>query len=210
MPRRFTEPKLVLATHNAGKLAEIETLLSPLGIAVVSSGALGLPEPVEDGDSFAANAALKAKAAVAATGLPALADDSGIEVMGLDRQPGIFSARWAGEERNFTHAMARVRDELGKRFGGFDKADKRARFFAMLCLAWPDGHLEFTEGEVIGHLVDPPRGKGGFGYDPMFVPEGRKETFAEMAPSEKRLLSHRARAMDKLLKACFTMPDDKP
>lgn len=203
MPRQFDKPRLVLATHNAGKLAEIRTLLARLGTDVVSSGDLGLPEPVEDGDSFAANAALKAMAAVEASGLPALADDSGIEVFGLDGRPGIVSARWAGPDRDFGHAMSRVRHELALRFGDFERADKRARFVAVLCLAWPDGHKEFAEGEVTGELVDPPRGTGGFGYDPMFQPEGRSETFAEMPAFEKRSLSHRARAIDRLIDQCF-------
>ncbi|MEM8947982.1 MAG: non-canonical purine NTP pyrophosphatase [Pseudomonadota bacterium] len=203
MARRFDEPRLVLATHNAGKLAEIRALLAPLGVDVISSGELSLPEPVEDGDSFAANAALKAKAAVAATGLPALADDSGIEALGLDRQPGIFSARWAGPGGDFNHAMMRVHNELADRFGGFEPADKRARFVAVLCLAWPDGHEEFAEGEVVGQLVHPPRGNGGFGYDPMFQPEGRSDTFGEMPASDKRSLSHRARAFDQLIEKCF-------
>ena len=203
MPRIFEEPRLVLATHNAGKLAEIRALLAPLGVDVVSSGELGLPEPIEDGDSFTANAELKARAAVEATGLPALADDSGIEVLGLDGRPGIYSARWAGPERDFTLAMAKVRDELAGRFGGFEQADRRARFVAMLCLAWPDGHLEFAEGEVTGELVYPPRGSGGFGYDPMFRPDGQSQTFGEMSPDDKATLSHRARAMDQLVAACF-------
>ena len=203
MARRFTEPRLVLATHNAGKLREIKALLAPLGVDVVSAGELNLPEPVEDGESFAANAALKARAAVEASGLPALADDSGLEVFGLDGEPGIVSARWAGPGGDFTHAMARVRHELVERFGSFEQADKRARFVAVLCLAWPDGHQEFAEGEVIGELVDPPRGDGGFGYDPMFRPEGLEETFAEMPASAKRTLSHRARALDRLISACF-------
>ena len=203
MPRHFDDQRLVLATHNDGKLAEIRGLFAPLGVEVVSSGELGLPEPVEDGDSFHANAALKAKAAVQETGLPALADDSGIEVLGLDGQPGIYSARWGGPDRDFKLAMARVRDELGERFGGFQQADRRARFIALLCLAWPDGHEEFAEGTVEGQLVDPPRGTGGFGYDPMFQPDGRTETFAEMTAAEKRTLSHRARAMDRLIAACF-------
>ena len=150
MARRFEEPRLVLATHNAGKLVEIRALLAPQGVDVVSSGELGLPEPVEDGDSFAANAAIKATAAVEASSLPAVADDSGIEVFGLDGKPGIVSARWAGPGGDFNHAMARVHSELTERFGGFDRADKRARFVAVLCLAWPDGHQEFAEGEVIG------------------------------------------------------------
>lgn len=203
MARLFDEPRLVLATHNAGKLAEIRALMAPLGIEVVSSGDLGLPEPVEDGDSFEANAALKAKAAVEATGLPALADDSGLEALGLDGQPGIYSARWAGPERDFNVAMARVSRELAERFGGFEPADTRARFVALLCLAWPDGHQEFAEGEVTGQLVDPPRGSGGFGYDPMFQPEGRSQTFGEMPADEKASLSHRSRAMERLIALCF-------
>ncbi len=203
MARQFREPRLVLATHNAGKLVEIRALLSPLGVDVVSSGELGLPEPVEDGDSFAANAAIKAKAAVEASGLAAVADDSGIEAFGLDGQPGIVSARWAGPGGDFDHAMARVHRELGERFGDFEQADKRARFIAVLCLAWPDGHQEFAEGEVMGQLVHPPRGTGGFGYDPMFQPEGCSETFGEMSASEKRSLSHRARAFDRLIVQCF-------
>jgi len=203
MSRTFSEPRLVLATHNAGKLAEIRALLAPLGVDVVSSGELGLPEPVEDGDSFVANAVLKARAAVDATGLPALADDSGIEVLGLDRQPGIYSARWAGPERDFNSAMAKVRQELAERFGDFEKADKRACFVTVLCLLWPDGHQEIAEGDVTGQLVDPPRGQGGFGYDPMFQPLDRSETFAEMSAADKRSLSHRARAMDRLIDECF-------
>lgn len=203
MARGFEEARLVLATHNAGKLAEIRALMAPLGVEVVSSGELGLEEPVEDGDSFIANAALKAKAAVEATGLPALADDSGIEVLGLDGEPGIYSARWAGPERDFRAAMAKVRDELAVRFGDFERADRRARFVAILCLAWPDGHQEFAEGEVTGQLVDPPRGAGGFGYDPMFQPDGCAQTFGEMPAADKRALSHRARAMDRLIDACF-------
>ncbi len=203
MARRFEEPRLVLATHNAGKLVEIRALLAPLGVDVVSSGELGLPEPVEDGNSFAANAAIKAKAAVEASGLPALADDSGIEVFGLDGQPGIVSARWAGPGGDFGHAMARVHRELVERFGDFERADRRARFIAVLCLAWPDGHQEFAEGEIMGELAHPPRGTGGFGYDPMFQPEGRSTTFGEMPASEKRALSHRARAFDRLITACF-------
>lgn len=203
MARTFTESRLVLATHNAGKLVEIKALMAPLGVDVVSSGELDLPEPVEDGDSFVANAALKAKAAVDATGLPALADDSGIEVFGLDRQPGIYSARWSGPDKDFGVAMARVHRGLVERFGDFRQADRRARFVALLCLAWPDGHQEFAEGEVLGELVDPPRGTGGFGYDPMFQPDGESKTFAEMSGSEKSHLSHRARAMTKLIATCF-------
>jgi XTP/dITP diphosphohydrolase len=204
MARRFTEERLVLATHNQGKLAEFRDLMRPLGIQVQSSAELDLPEPVEDGLTFEANAILKAEAACRRAGLPCLADDSGLEVFGLDGDPGIYSARWAGPERDFCLAMARVRDELAGRFGSFAKADRRARFIAVLCLIWPDGHREIVAGEVLGTLVDPPRGAGGFGYDPMFQPDGQALTFGEMAPAAKRALSHRARATDRLLARCFT------
>jgi XTP/dITP diphosphohydrolase len=201
--RRFSDTRLVLATHNQGKLGEFDALLAPLGIEVVSSGALGLPEPVEDGSSFAANARIKAHAAAAASGLPALADDSGLVVQGLDGRPGVHSARWAGPGTEFLPAMARVRDELAQRFGSFEAADPAAAFVAVLCLAWPDGHDELALGRVEGELVDPPRGAGGFGYDPMFQPTGREQTFAEMALAEKQALSHRGRAFRRLLADCF-------
>jgi XTP/dITP diphosphohydrolase len=201
--RRFSDTRLVLATHNQGKLGEFDALLAPLGIEVVSSGALGLPEPVEDGSSFAANARIKAHAAAAASGLPALADDSGLVVQGLDGRRGVHSARWAGPGKEFLPAMARVRDELAQRFGSFEAADPAAAFVAVLCLAWPDGHDGLALGRVEGELVDPPRGAGGFGYDPMFQPTGREQTFAEMALAEKQALSHRGRAFRRLLADCF-------
>ena len=203
MARRFTEPRLVLASHNPGKLAELQALLAPHGVAITSSRELGLPEPSETGLTFAANARLKAQAAAQASGLPALADDSGLEAHGLGGAPGVHSARWAGPERDFAKAMARVRDELGRRFGGFERADRSAAFVAVLCLAWPAGHEELAEGRVAGELVDPPRGSGGFGYDPMFAPEGETRTFGEMAPADKQRLSHRARATRRLLALCF-------
>jgi XTP/dITP diphosphohydrolase len=203
LPRRFTEPRLVLASHNPGKLAELQALLAPRGVAISSSRDLGLPEPAETGLTFADNARLKAHAATQASGLPALADDSGLEVHGLGGAPGVHSARWAGPERDFARAMARVRDELGRRFGAFERADRSATFVAVLCLAWPDRHEELAEGRVEGELVDPPRGSGGFGYDPMFVPEGARRTFAEMAPADKQRQSHRARALRRLLAMCF-------
>jgi XTP/dITP diphosphohydrolase len=193
----------VLASHNPGKVAELRALLVPHGVAVTSSGELDLPEPVEDGLTFADNARLKAHHAVRASGLPALADDSGLVVRGLDGDPGVRSARWAGAERDFAAAMARVRDALVRRYGSLEAADRRAAFEAVLCLAWPDGHEELAQGRVEGELVDPPRGAGGFGYDPMFVPEGHARTFAEMAPAEKQALSHRARALHRLLAMCF-------
>jgi XTP/dITP diphosphohydrolase len=201
--RRFTEPCLVLASHNPGKLAELQALLARRDVAITSSRELGLPEPEESGATFADNARLKAHAAAQASGLPALADDSGLEAYGLGGAPGVHSARWAGPERDFAKAMARVRDELSRRFGAFERADRSAAFVAVLCLAWPDGHQELAEGRVAGELVDPPRGAGGFGYDPMFVPAGESRTFGEMAPAEKQRLSHRARALRRLLALCF-------
>jgi XTP/dITP diphosphohydrolase len=201
--RRFTAPRLVLASHNPGKLAELEALLAPYGVAVASSPELGLPEPDETGGTFVDNARLKAHAAAQASGLPALADDSGLEARGLDGAPGVQSARWAGPERDFILAMARVRDALTLRFGDFARADRRAAFVAVLCLAWPDGHEELAEGRVEGELVDPPRGGHGFGYDPMFAPEGERRTFGEMPPAAKRALSHRGRALRQLLAMCF-------
>jgi XTP/dITP diphosphohydrolase len=204
--RRFSAPRLVLASHNPGKLAELAALLAPYRVSVASSGELGLPEPAETGATFAANARLKAHAAAQASGLPALADDSGLEVRGLGGAPGVHSARWAGPERDFGGAMARVRDELRARFGAFERAERRAAFVAVLCLAWPDGHEELAEGRTEGELVDPPRGSGGFGYDPMFVPEGQGRTFGEMTAAEKQERSHRARALRRLLAMCFAPP----
>ena len=206
MARRFRAPRLVLASHNPGKLAELEALLAPYGIALTSSRELGLGEPDETGRTFADNARLKAHAAVRASGVPALADDSGLEVLGLGGAPGVHSARWAGPERDFAKAMARVRAALIRRFCGFAAADRRAAFVAVLCLAWPDGHEELAEGRVEGELVDPPRGAGGFGYDPMFAPEGLELTFGEMTPADKQKLSHRGRALRRLLAMCFEPP----
>jgi XTP/dITP diphosphohydrolase len=204
--RRFTEPRLVLASHNPDKLAELRALLAPYGGEITSSRELDLPEPVESGLTFADNARLKAHAAAEASRLPALADDSGLEARGLGGAPGVHSARWAGPERDFKEAMARVRDRLILRFGSFAAADRRAAFVAVLCLAWPDGHEELAEGRVEGELVDPPRGAGGFGYDPMFVPEGLGRTFAQMSAAEKAALSHRGRALRRLLARCFAAP----
>jgi XTP/dITP diphosphohydrolase len=196
MPRRFAGGRLVIASHNPGKVEEITVLLAPFGVEAVSAVALGLPEPEETGDSFEANAALKAHAAAAACRLPALADDSGLVVPALDGAPGIYSARWADPGKDFEAAMARVERELGDE-------DRRASFVAVLALAWPDGHAELFRGEAPGHLVWPPRGERGFGYDPMFVPEGGSSTFGEMEPAEKHQISHRARAFAKLVAACF-------
>ena len=187
--------RLVLASHNEDKLAEIRELLEPVGIALMAAGALGLPEPDETGSTFHENALLKARAAAVASGLPSLADDSGLAAAGLDGAPGIFSARWAGRPRDFRVAMRRVHDGVAARFGTFEGADRRAAFVAILALAWPDGAAETFEGRVEGTLVWPPRGTGGFGYDPMFQPEDAPLTFAEMTPAAKHALSHRGRAL---------------
>lgn len=200
--------RLVAATHNAGKLVEIQDLLGPHGVEIVGAGALCLPEPEETGDSFTANALLKARAGTFGAQLPALADDSGLCVAGLDDAPGIYSARWAGEGRDFAGAMARIERELRARGA---PTPWRAYFISVLALAWPDGHVETFEGRVDGHLVFPPRGTAGFGYDPIFVPDGHARSFGEMTASEKHglpsdgslALSHRARAFQKLERACL-------
>jgi len=189
--------RIVVASHNAGKVREIGDLLRPLGVEAISAGALNLPEPEETETTFAGNAELKARAAASASGLPALADDSGLEVFALDRAPGVYSARWAGAERDFNVAMARVWRELEER----GASDHSARFVCVLALAQPNGGAETFEGEARGHVVRPPRGDKGFGYDPIFVPEGHTKTFAEMSPDEKLPLTHRARAFEKLLAA---------
>jgi len=192
---------LVVATHNPGKLAEIADLISPYGLDAVSAGALGLPEPEETGDSFEANALLKARAAADASGLPALADDSGIVVHGLDGAPGIHSARWAGPDRDFDLAIAKVLEGLSARFGSFAAADRTACFVAVLCLSFPAGGDRFFEVRIDGRLVDVPRGASGFGYDPIFVPGGQERTFAEMTAAEKHRISHRRRAVDAFMAA---------
>ncbi|MBP1179706.1 RdgB/HAM1 family non-canonical purine NTP pyrophosphatase [Methylobacterium sp. PvR107] len=205
MSRRLTG-KVVIATHNAGKLAEMRELLAPFGIEAVSAGELGLPEPEETGTMFAENAAIKATAAADATGLPAFADDSGLCVNALDGAPGIFSARWAGPTKDFTGAMARIFAELDRR----GAAERRAHFVSALVLAWPDGHTELFEGRVFGELVAA-RGSAGFGYDPIFRPDGHERTFGEMTADEKHGvdwqkgagLSHRARAFVDLSRACL-------
>jgi len=203
LARRFAGGRLVVASHNPGKLREFQELLAPYRVEIVPAAALGLPEPEETGATFAENARLKAHAATDASGLPALADDSGITVAGLDGWPGVRSARWAGPGGDFDKAMARVRTELIARFGTWELADRRAAFVAALCLAWPDGGEELVEGRTEGALVDPPRGAGGFGYDPMFVPKGERRTFAEMTPEEKHAQSHRGRALRVLIETCF-------
>ncbi len=197
MARPFKEPKLVLATHNPGKVGELVELLAPWGVQVVSAGELGLDEPEETGETFVENALLKARAAMEATGLPALADDSGLAVSGLGGRPGVHTADWAGSPRDFTRAMRRVQDELGS------NPDRRGAFMSTLALIWPDGHHEIFEGKVEGELVWPPRGEIGWGYDPMFAPEGSSRTYGEMPAEEKHATSHRARALRKLVAACF-------
>jgi XTP/dITP diphosphohydrolase len=188
---------LVIASHNRGKVAEIADLLAPLGFAVKSAGDLGLPEPEETEDSFAGNAALKARAAADASGLAALADDSGLCVAALAGAPGIYSARWAGPAKDFRVAMARIERELNAK-GATDRA---AKFVCALALALPGDGTEIFEGVVEGSLVFPPRGTNGFGYDPIFIADGMDITFGEMEPAAKHAISHRARAFEKLLAA---------
>ncbi len=189
--------RLVVATHNPGKLTEINDLLRPLGFDAVSATSLGLAEPDETGDSFAANAILKAQASAMASGLPALSDDSGLCVDGLDGAPGIYSARWAGPSKDFSQAMQLVESELQK----IGTSNRRAHFICALCLAFPDGTTHVFEGRVDGTLVWPPRGTRGFGYDAMFLADGESLTFGQMEPSEKHAMSHRARAFQLFLDA---------
>ena len=206
---RILSGKVVIATHNAGKLVEMRELLAPFGVEAVSAGELRLPEPDETGTMFSENAAIKAHAAAKASGLPAFADDSGLCVDALDGAPGLFSARWAGPDKDFSGAMARIAAELDKR----GATDRRAHFVSALVLAWPDGHTELFEGRVFGDLVQP-HGSLGFGYDPMFRPEGMDRTFGEISSEEKHgvdwqsgnALSHRARAFVQLAQACLRRP----
>lgn len=191
--------RLVLATHNPGKLREIAELLAPAGVDLVSAGSLGLPEPDETEPDFAGNARLKARAAANGSGLPALADDSGFCVAALGGAPGILSARWAGPAKDFAQAMQRVHDELG------EGADRRAWFICALCLAQPGGGTATFMGRVDGAATWPPRGGNGFGYDPMFVPNNGTLTYGEMDPAAKHADNHRSRAMMQLLRACFDM-----
>jgi XTP/dITP diphosphohydrolase len=203
MARRLERcARLVLASHNAGKLAEFADLLAPFGVSIVSAWDLGLPEPEETAPDFVGNARLKAVAASTASGLPALADDSGFCVAALGGAPGVVSARWAqaaatGPEKNFLGAMQRVQRECGT------NPDRRAWFVCALCLAWPDGETASFLGRVEGSLVWPPRGDRGFGYDPMFAPGGGVQSYGEMAPEQKHASSHRARAMAQLAAACL-------
>jgi len=187
---------LVIASHNPGKIREIDDLIRPYGIAPVSAGVLGISEPEETETTFAGNARLKALHCAQASGRAALADDSGLEVHALDGAPGIYSARWAGPRKDFGMAMAQVERELGN-------GARAANFTAALCLAWPDGETHVFEGKVYGQLVWPPRGDQGFGYDPMFLPDGETLTFGEMEPLKKHAISHRARAFKLFVAACL-------
>jgi XTP/dITP diphosphohydrolase len=209
MNHRSLNGRLVIATHNPGKLREMRELLAPFGIEAVSAGELGLVEPEETGSSFRANARIKAEAAAAATGLAAFADDSGLAVDALGGAPGIHSARWAGPDKNFRRAMEKVEADVAAR-SAENRDARRAHFVSALCVAWPDHHVEEFEARVDGVLVWPPRGDKGFGYDPMFLPDGHDRTFGEMSSDEKhglppkgKGLSHRARAFLKLAEACL-------
>jgi len=209
--RRLTGA-LVIATHNPGKLTEMRDLLAPFGITAQSAGELDLAEPDETGTTFAENARIKAVAAAKTTGRPAFADDSGLVVDALGGEPGIHSARWAGPDKDFRVAMNRIQTLLIER-GAKRPEQRRAHFIAALCLAWPDGHVEQFEGRVDGTAVWPPRGEAGFGYDPLFLPDGFDRTFGQMSAEEKhglppkgQGLSHRARAFVKLAEACLRNP----
>jgi XTP/dITP diphosphohydrolase len=196
--RKLQPGRLVIASHNPGKVREINALLAPYGIEAVSAAELDLPEPDETGTTFVANAELKALQAADLSGLPALADDSGLCVEALGDEPGIFSARWAGESKDFAMAMQRVQDRLAALP---EDTPRDAHFVCALALAWPDGHIEWFEGRVDGCLVWPPRGEHGFGYDPMFVPLGGAQSFGEMDPDAKHAISHRAVAFRQLVEA---------
>lgn len=202
MTRRFEGDQLLVATHNAGKLAEITEILAPHGVSVVGAGDMNLPEPEETEDTFVGNARIKAHAAAMATGLPALSDDSGITIDALDGAPGVYTADWAetGNGRDFMKAMTRANDEIIAK--GPD-APRSAQFHCTLVLAWPDGHDEVFEGVMAGDLVWPIRGEGGFGYDPMFMPDGYDVTCAEMPKEEKNQISHRGRALKAFVEGCF-------
>jgi XTP/dITP diphosphohydrolase len=203
MTRRFAGQTLLVATHNAGKLEEFREILGPLGISVTSAKEHGLPEPVETESTFVGNARIKAHAAAQATGLPALADDSGLEVDALNGAPGVYTADWAETStgRDFLHAMTKTHDAL---LASGATQPWTGRFCCTLVLAWPDGHDEVFEGHARGTLVWPRRGTDGHGYDPMFQPQGETRTFAEMTHAEKNALSHRGAAIAALLKGCFT------
>lgn len=202
MTRKFSGDTLVIASHNKGKIREIGELLAPFGVKVVSAGELGLEEPAETENTFAGNARIKAHYAAKKSGLPALSDDSGIMVDALDGAPGVYTADWAEtpKGRDFPMAMGKVWDMLQEMKA---PEPRTAHFNATLCLAWPDGHDEIFEGQVFGRIVWPMRGDNGFGFDPIFLPDGKTETFGEMDPAEKHAMSHRAVAFKKLVEGCF-------
>lgn len=203
MARRFVLPRLVVATHNRGKAGEIRTMLAPFGVEIVSAADLGLPAPDETGTTFEDNATLKALAAVRGSGLPSLADDSGLSVHALDHQPGVHTADWEGPTRDAMVGMRRIQDELAARnVPGTDEA-RVATFHCVLALAWPDEHVELFHGTLDGAIVWPPRGTGGHGYDPCFQPVGETRTTAEMSDAEKNAISHRGRAFRMMVEACF-------
>jgi XTP/dITP diphosphohydrolase len=197
MTRKLTQGPLVVASHNAGKVREINALIAPFGLEAKSAGELNLPEPEETGTTFQENALIKARAAAEASGLPALADDSGLAVSALEGAPGVYSARWAGPGKDFDKAMEKINTLLT------GSPDRSASFLCVLALAWPDGHVETFEGRVDGVLIWPARGEHGFGYDPIFQPEGHTDTFGEMASDAKQAISHRARAFAKMVDACL-------
>lgn len=200
--RKFTEKTLIVASHNKGKIKEINQLLKPFGIVAKSASELNLEEPEETGETFAENAELKALTAAKASGLPCLADDSGYSVVALNGDPGIYSARWAGDHKDFALAMQMVECKLQDKDAQEDD-ERAAAFICALTLAWPDGHMETFEGRVDGTSIWPPRGSNGFGYDPIFKANGFERTFAEMDGSEKQSISHRANAFKQLVDACF-------
>ncbi len=203
MARSFQEGRLVLASHNPGKRREIAERLAPLNIEVSSAADHDLPEPEETGTTFEDNARLKARAAAETTGLPALADDSGLCVHALNNAPGIYSARWAGPDKDFTAAMEKLHQKLE------GAEDNTAHFACALALVWPDGHNETVTGRVFGSITWPPRGEKGFGYDPVFIPDGHTVTFGVLDPEIKQAISHRAQAFDKLMKTCFSGAEKK-
>jgi XTP/dITP diphosphohydrolase len=203
MARRFAGSKLVVATHNRGKAGEIRSLLSSFGIEILSAADVGLRAPAETGWTFEDNAALKALAATRASGLPALADDSGLSVAALDGQPGLYTAEWEGPTRDAMVGMQRIQDELAQRKVPDTEVARAATFHCVLALAWPDKHLELVHGKLEGRIVWPPRGAGGHGYDPCFQPTGETRTCAEMSDAEKNAISHRGRAFRMLVEACF-------
>jgi XTP/dITP diphosphohydrolase len=203
MARRFTGPRLVVATHNRGKAGEIRQMLRDVPVDIVSAAELGLAAPEETGATFEDNAVLKARAAASEARLPALADDSGLCVAALDGQPGVVTAEWEGPTRDAMVGMARIQRELAVRGVANSLEARRATFVCVLALAWPDGHCELMRGEMPGHIIWPPRGTQGHGYDPTFQPEGSPLTCAEMDPAAKNAISHRSAAFRKLIETCF-------